>query len=146
MNRLLSLAGLLLLSWAGAAAAQSAEQIPMRDFFRNPDRAYYRISGDGKTLSFMQPWERRMNVFIQPVGSSQDPVRITSEKDRDITDYFWKGANRVVYLKDVGGDENDHVVVVDRRGGYSRMAPQRFPPLTRCSPVEQYVVEHTGRP
>ena len=120
MNRLLPLAGLLLLSWAGAAAAQSAEQIPMRDFFRNPDRAYYRISGDGKTLSFMQPWERRMNVFIQPVGSSQDPVRITSEKDRDITDYFWKGANRVVYLKDVGGDENDHVVVVDRRGGEPR--------------------------
>jgi len=120
MNRLLSLAGLLLLSWAGAAAAQSAEQIPMRDFFRNPDRAYYRISGDGKTLSFMQPWERRMNIFIQPVGSSQDPVRITSEKDRDITDYFWKGANRVVYLKDVGGDENDHVVVVDRRGGEPR--------------------------
>ena len=42
MNRLLSLAGLLLLSWAGAAAAQSAGEIPMRDFFRNPDRAYYR--------------------------------------------------------------------------------------------------------
>ena len=44
-------------------------------------------------------------------------MRITAEKDRDIPDYFWKGPNRVVYLKDVGGDENDHVVVVDRRGG-----------------------------
>jgi hypothetical protein len=44
-------------------------------------------------------------------------VRITSEKDRDIPDYFWKGADRVVYLKDIGGDENNHVVVSDRRGG-----------------------------
>ena len=62
------------------------------------------------------------NEHLHPAGfgSSQEPVRITSEKDRDITDYFWKGPNRVVYLKDVGGDENDHVVVVDRRSGEPR--------------------------
>jgi dipeptidyl aminopeptidase/acylaminoacyl peptidase len=65
----------------------------------------------------MQPWERRMNVYVQPAGSNADPVRITGEKDRDIPDYFWKGADRVVYTKDFGGDENDHIVVVDRRGG-----------------------------
>jgi len=120
MAKLLSITGALLLGLAGAAAAQPADQIPMRDFFRNPDRAFYRISGDGKTLSFMQPWERRMNIFVQPVGSAQEPMRITAEKDRDITDYFWKGANRVVYLKNVGGDENDHVIVVDRRSGEPR--------------------------
>jgi dipeptidyl aminopeptidase/acylaminoacyl peptidase len=91
--------------------------IPMRDFFRHPDRAYYRISGDGKTLSFMQPWERRMNIFVQRVGSGEEPVRVTAEKDRDIPDYFWKGPDRIVYTKDFGGDENDHIVVVDRRGG-----------------------------
>ena len=72
MAKLLSITGALLLGLAGAAAAQPADQIPMRDFFRNPDRAFYRISGDGKTLSFMQPWERRMNIFVQPVGSAQD--------------------------------------------------------------------------
>ncbi|MET0732459.1 MAG: S9 family peptidase [Casimicrobiaceae bacterium] len=99
------------------ASAQDASSIPMRDFFRNPQRAYFRISSDGKTLSFMQPWERRMNIYVQPVGSKAEPVRITSEKDRDIPNYFWKGPNRVVYTKDVGGDENDHIVVVDKRGG-----------------------------
>ncbi len=102
------------------AVAQSSGQIPMRDFFRNPERAYFRISGDGRTLSFMQPWERRMNIYVQAVGGKSDPLRITSEKDRDIPDYFWKGGDRIVYLKDVGGDENDHVLVVDRRGGGPR--------------------------
>jgi dipeptidyl aminopeptidase/acylaminoacyl peptidase len=102
---------------AATASAQDASSIPMRDFFRNPERAYFRISSDGKTLSFMQPWERRMNIYVQPVGSKADAVRITSEKDRDIPNYFWKGPNRVVYTKDVGGDENDHIVVVDKRGG-----------------------------
>ena len=108
------------LALAVSAAAQVPPQIPLRDFFRNPDCAYFRVAGDGKTYSFMQPWERRMNIYVQPVGSAAKPVRITSEKDRDIPTYFWKGANRVVYLKDIGGDENDHVVVSDRRGGAPR--------------------------
>ena len=116
MNRLLPCAGFVL-SLSVATPASSADAIPMRDFFRHPDRAYYRISGDGKTLSFMQPWERRMNIYVQPLGSDAEPVRVTSEKDRDIPDYFWKGADRIVYTKDFGGDENDHVVVVDRKGG-----------------------------
>ncbi|HEY3564047.1 MAG TPA: S9 family peptidase, partial [Casimicrobiaceae bacterium] len=118
MKRLVPLAGLVLsLGVVPPAPAANGDVIPMRDFFRHPDRAYYRISGDGKTLSFMQPWERRMNIYVQPIGSNAEPVRITSEKDRDIPNYFWKGADRVVYTKDFGGDENNHIVVVDRRGG-----------------------------
>ena len=118
MQKALLMVGMLMsLGAAAPAVAQSSDSIPMRDFFRNPERAYFRISGDGRTLSFMQPWERRMNIFVQRAGSRDDPVRITAEKDRDIRDYFWKGPDRVVFLKDVGGDENDHVVVVDRRGG-----------------------------
>ncbi len=119
MNKLLPMVVVALLPGIAApvAVAQPGDLIPMRDFFRNPERAYFRISSDGKTLSFMQPWEHRMNIFVQPVGGATEPVRITAEKDRDIPDYFWKGPDRVVYLKDIGGDENEHVVVVDRRGG-----------------------------
>jgi dipeptidyl aminopeptidase/acylaminoacyl peptidase len=130
------------LALAATAAAQVPPQVPLRDFFRNPERAYFRISGDGKTWSFMQPWERRMNIYVQPVGSTAEPVRITSEKDRDIPTYFWKGADRVVYLKDVGGDENDHVVVADRRGG----APRDLTPFpgTKAQIVDP-LVDHPGR-
>ena len=93
--------------------------IPMRDFFRLPERAHYRISPDGATLAFMQPWERRMNIYVQP-ASGGDAVRISAERDRDIPDYSWKGPDRLVYARDAGGDENDHIVVVDRRGGDAR--------------------------
>ena len=118
MKTWIPFAGILTLGIvAPSASAQAADVIPLRDFFRHPDRAFYRISADGRTLSFMQPWERRMNIYVQPIGSTAEPARITAEKDRDIADYFWKGPDRVVYLKDVGGDENDHVVVVDRHGG-----------------------------
>jgi dipeptidyl aminopeptidase/acylaminoacyl peptidase len=113
-TRIAALAAASLL--AATALAQTAAPIPMRDFFRNPDRAYFRISPDGKTLSFMQPWERRMNIYVQPAGSTTEPLRITAEKDRDIPNYFWKGPDRVVYTKDFGGDENDHVVVATKDG------------------------------
>jgi len=82
-----------------------ARQIPLEDFFKNPEKARYQISPDGKHFSFMAPYEKRMNIFVQEIGKDS-AVRLTSEKDRDISGYFWKNPTRIVYLKDTGGDEN----------------------------------------
>ena len=96
-----------------ASAADAT--IPVRDFFRHPERGYFRVSPDGKTLAFMQPWERRLNIYVQPI-SGGEPIRLTSETARDIANHFWKGPDRLVYVKDFGGDENFHVVAVNRDG------------------------------
>ena len=101
-----------------ARAADDAP-IPVRDFFRHPERGYFRISPDGKTLAFMQPYERRMNIYVQPLAGGE-PVRLTSETARDIADHFWKGPGRLVYVKDFGGDENFHVVAVNKDGSGTR--------------------------
>src|SRR5260370_414257 len=71
-------------------------RIPVRDFFRNPDRWLCRISPDGKVISFLRPWQRRLNIFVQ-TGPSGTPRRVTSEKDSDITEYFWKGSRYLLY-------------------------------------------------
>ena len=80
-------------------------QIPLEDFFKNPEKARYQISPDGKYFSFMAPYEKRMNLFVQEIGKDS-AVRLTSETDRDISGYFWKNPTRILYLKDTGGDEN----------------------------------------
>ena len=82
-----------------------ARQIPLEDFFKNPEKSRYQISPDGKHFSFMAPYEKRMNIFVQEIGKDS-AVRLTSEKDRDISSYFWKNPGRIVFLKDTGGDEN----------------------------------------
>lgn len=92
-----------------------AAQIPLRDFFKNPEKSRFQISPDGNYLSFTQPYESRMNVFIQKRGGSE-AVRVTGETERDIAGYFWKGNDRIVYVKDFKGDENFHVVAVNRDG------------------------------
>ena len=106
----------------GQGPAAVPRQFPIRDFFSNPERAYFRLSDDGRTLGFMQPvapeggGQRRLNVFVQKLEGSRpvgEPRKLTSETARDISIYYWKGSNRILYVKDFGGDENDHVVAVD---------------------------------
>jgi dipeptidyl aminopeptidase/acylaminoacyl peptidase len=82
-----------------------ARQIPLEDFFKNPEKSRYQISPDGKYFSYMAPFEKRMNIFVQEIGKEK-AIQLTSEKDRDISGYFWKNPGRIVFLKDTGGDEN----------------------------------------
>ncbi len=41
---------------------------------------------------------------------------MTEETERDIAGYFWKGDDRIVYVKDFKGDENFHIVSVGKDG------------------------------
>jgi len=105
----------LILLVAPMVVAQSPKTIPVRDFFKNPEKAYFQISPDGNYISFTQPFESRMNVFVQKRGS-EEIKRVTSITDRDISEYYWKGNDRILYMKDFGGDENFHLFSVDKNG------------------------------
>ncbi|MDK2908641.1 MAG: hypothetical protein PWR20_208 [Bacteroidales bacterium] len=84
---------------------EKAPLLPLKDFFRNPEKTSYRISPDGKYYSWLAPYENRLNIFVQAIGSDSS-IRLTSETDRDIAGYFWASGNRLLFLKDNGGDEN----------------------------------------
>lgn len=87
----------------------------VEDFFKNPEKTGYQLSPDGNYFSFLAPYERRMNIFIQKIGA-ESATQITFDKDRNIGGYFWKGNNRIVYVKDSGGDENFKLFAVDKDG------------------------------
>ena len=110
-------------SAASAAPGVAPKRYEIKDFFGNPERSGYQVSPDGKTLSFMAPFERRRNLHVVALpadGSAPDfarAKRLTSETARDIAGYFWKGDGHILYVKDFGGDENYHVVSVDVKSG-----------------------------
>ncbi|HRQ54846.1 MAG TPA: S9 family peptidase [Ignavibacteriaceae bacterium] len=112
----LTIIGLLML-FALPLIAQQGEVplIPMKDFFRNVEKRSYQISPNGDYLSFMQPVNSRMNVFIQKIGE-ENTTQVTFATERDIAGYFWKGNNRIIYIQDSKGDENFRLFGVDRDG------------------------------
>ena len=92
-----------------------AQQIPLEDFFKNPEKTSYQISPDGKYYSYMAPYKDRMNIFVQKIGDKK-AKQLTSETNRDIAGYGWGNKNRILYIKDSGGDENFALYGVDKNG------------------------------
>jgi dipeptidyl aminopeptidase/acylaminoacyl peptidase len=92
-----------------------AKQIPLEDFFKNPEKSSYQISPDGSFYSFMAPYKNRMNIFIQKISDSS-ATQLTFEEARDIAGYFWPNNEQIVFLKDEGGDENFHLFGVNIDG------------------------------
>ncbi len=105
----------LLLTSCNSNKVEKAPLIPLKDFFKNPERTAYKISPDGNFYSYLAPFESRMNIFVQEIGSDS-AVRLTGETDRDIAGYFWANNNRLLYLKDSGGDENFKLYGVNTDG------------------------------
>lgn len=81
--------------------------IPLEDFFRNSERTSFQLSPDGRHLAYLAPYENRMNVYVRPLGGDTDqPLRVTEETARDVAGYCWADNERLLFMKDVGGDEN----------------------------------------
>ncbi|MCB0596964.1 MAG: S9 family peptidase [Lewinellaceae bacterium] len=91
----------------------------VEDFFRTPEKVAFQLSPGGDYLAYLGPYERRQNIFVQKVGEN-NAVRITHETERDIGGYFWSSDQRLVYVKDSGGDENFQLFAVDRDGSNGR--------------------------
>lgn len=112
---------------------EKAPIIPLEDFFKNSEKTGFQISPDGQYYSFTAPYQDRMNVFVQKIGSDST-LRITSETERDIAGYFWGSNNRILFMKDTGGDENFHLYAVDIDG-------QNMLPLTAFDKVTTNIID-----
>ncbi|HET7152609.1 MAG TPA: S9 family peptidase [Candidatus Kapabacteria bacterium] len=92
------------------------KHIPLRDFFRNPEKTNFQVAPHGAFISFLAPYESRLNIHVQDRTTGK-VRRITNEKQRDIRNYFWKNDATLFYLLDTGGDENHHLYQVALESG-----------------------------
>jgi len=80
--------------------------IPRTVLFGNPTKTSPQISPDGTQLAYLAPVDDVLNVWVGDLdGANARPV--THDRDRGIRLYFWAADGRhLLYLQDVGGDEN----------------------------------------
>jgi Tol biopolymer transport system component len=110
---------LLILLLSACANRPNVRTIPIEDFFKNPEKTSFKISPDGKYVSFLQPYRNRLNIFVQPIGGDQ-ALQLTADSDRNISYYFWANNDQLLYLKDKDGDENRRLFAVNRDGSNVR--------------------------
>jgi dipeptidyl aminopeptidase/acylaminoacyl peptidase len=86
--------------------------------FGNPEKAGAQISPDGKQLAWLAPKDGVLNVWVAPIGKLDQAKPVTSDTARPIRQYFWAYTNKhIVFLQDIGGDENFHAFRVDLADG-----------------------------
>lgn len=109
--------------------------IPREVLFGNPAKAAPQISPDGRRMAYLAPVNGVLNVWVGEVGSD-DYAPVTHDTDRGVRVYFWAHDSRhIMYLQDIGGDENWRLFRVDLNDGTEA-------DLTPFENVQVQVVRH----
>jgi dipeptidyl aminopeptidase/acylaminoacyl peptidase len=114
-------AAVLTLTAAAPARAELPPLIPRDVLFGNPDKSGVQISPDGKHLAYLASDDRNvLQVWVRPIDKP-DAKKITSDEKRGIRQYYWPhDGKHILYLQDVGGDENYHLFASELATGKTR--------------------------
>ena len=100
--------------------------IPRSVLFGNPERTSPQISPDGNSLAWIAPRDGVLNLWIAPIGGESGvdwaaARPLTEDADRGIRMFAWAHDGRhLLYVQDVGGDENWRLYDVDPESGARR--------------------------
>ena len=95
------------------------ELIPRSVLFGNPERTSPEISPDGSSLAWIAPRDGVLNLWVAPIGTESGvdwaaAAPVTDDTDRGIRAFGWAWDGRhLLYVQDVGGDENWRLYDVD---------------------------------
>lgn len=88
------------------------EAIPVETFFRKSSQSNFQVSPDGKYISYLQSYNGTQNIYVSTIENGQ-PVRITTETDRNIAHYFWADNNELIFWKERSFEENLNIYAVN---------------------------------
>jgi len=109
--------------------------IPREVLFGNPVKAGPKISPDGQKMAYLAPVDNVLNVWVGDIGS-EDCRPVTKDTDRGIRIYLWAEDSRhILYLQDVGGNENWRLYAVD-------LETDDIRELTPFEEVQVQIVDH----
>jgi dipeptidyl aminopeptidase/acylaminoacyl peptidase len=94
--------------------SQDVPLIPRTLLFGAPVKAHPRISPDGQYLAWLSPVDGVLNVWVARSDALESAWVVTHETQRGIGQFAWTYADsHLIYLRDVGGNEDFHIHTVD---------------------------------
>jgi len=88
----------------------------VEDFMKNPAQSSFEFSPNGLYLSYKERDAKGKNHVYVKNTKTNEITRVIIEDENLIAGYTWANDNRLIYLKDKGGDENHHLFAVDLDG------------------------------
>jgi len=80
---------------------QRTSQIAISAFFKAPEKSDFKISPDGKYISYLRPYKDKLNLFVKSLADGKEQMA-TSFTDYSVRgDYFWSYDNMIVFFQDI---------------------------------------------
>jgi len=81
--------------------------IPISDFYKSPEKVAFKISPDGKYISYLKNYQKNQNLFLQAIDGGKE-IQATSFTDSPVRgDYTWTYDNQIIFTQN---DEDDHTM------------------------------------
>lgn len=100
---------------------KEARIIPVDDFFKSQGKVGYRLSPDGKKLSYLKLQGDDRNIYIEDIETGKGKS-ITQLKGMNIVFYFWVSNNELIYYKEIdAGTNQSDMYIIDKDGNNERV-------------------------
>lgn len=102
-----------LLNSQEVVATEDIPLIPRSAFFFSDSNIAVKLSPNGKQITFLEPYEGVLNVWMQNTNDKQAAFPVTKSK-APIFRYQWAQNNeQILFFRDFEGNENHHIYSVD---------------------------------
>lgn len=97
----------IVLGACGACRNHKADEIPVNDFYKTPQKVAFKISPDGKYISYLKSYNKQQNLFLQSIDDGKE-IQATAFTDDPVRgDYTWTYDNQILFSQ---SSEDDHTM------------------------------------
>jgi dipeptidyl aminopeptidase/acylaminoacyl peptidase len=97
---------------ACACKQSGVRQIPVSDFFKTPEKSFFKISPDGKYISYLKPFKDKQNIYIRSLVTGAEQMA-TSFTDYSVRDYSWTFNDQIVFTQDIIAVDEFKIYMLD---------------------------------
>jgi dipeptidyl aminopeptidase/acylaminoacyl peptidase len=80
----------------------------VEDFFKSPEASSFKLSPNGKHIAYLKRNDDGKKTLIVKDVVTDEEKKIVKDGEDIIKAFMWGTDNRILYMKDSGGDENFH--------------------------------------